>query len=165
MYDKPMDESHREVSEMSAESTQGSAAGGLTSLTLHNLATVVSDLDVAVDWYQRVLGFSCQARIDIAEGEVAVLSGAGVQLELLTPSRMDEAPVRLDALFAPPPRHLLAIGNKFLVFEVDDLARASAELAELSVEILWREKELAPGWVSTAIRDCDGNLINIFQRH
>jgi catechol 2,3-dioxygenase-like lactoylglutathione lyase family enzyme len=165
MSDKPMDASQREVSEMSAQSTQGSAAGGLTSLTLHNLATVVSDLDAAVDWYQRVLGFSCQARIDLAEGEVAVLSGAGVQLELLTPSRMDEAPVRLDALFAPPPRHLLAIGNKFLVFEVDDLARASAELAELSVEILWREKELAPGWVATAIRDCDGNLINIFQRH
>jgi glyoxylase I family protein len=165
MSDKPMDASQREVSEMSAQSTQGSAAGGLTSLTLHNLATVVSDLDAAVDWYERVLGFSCEARAAIAEGDVAVLKGCGMRLELLTPSRMEQPPVRLDPLFADPPGHLLAIGNKFLVFEVDDLARASTELAELSVTILWREKELAPGWVSTAIRDCDGNLIHIFQRH
>ena len=45
------------------------------------------------------------------------------------------------------------------------LARASAELEGLSVTILWREKELAPGFVATAIRDLDGNLINIFQAH
>jgi catechol 2,3-dioxygenase-like lactoylglutathione lyase family enzyme len=151
------------MSEQSA--VQGRSGAGLASLALHNLATVVSDLEVAVEWYERVLGFSCEARATIAEGDVAVLGGCGMRLELLTPSRMGQPPVRLDPLFADPPGHLLAIGNKFLVLEVDDLTRASAELAELSVTILWREKELAPGWVSTAIRDCDGNLINIFQRH
>jgi catechol 2,3-dioxygenase-like lactoylglutathione lyase family enzyme len=146
-------------------SIQRASGGGLTSLTLHNLATVVADLDAACEWYERVLGFSCELRTEIAEGDVAVLAGAGMRLELLTPSRMEEPPTRLDPLFADPPGHLLAIGNKFLVFEVDDLARATSELADLEVTILWREKELAPGWVSTAIRDCDGNLINIFQRH
>jgi catechol 2,3-dioxygenase-like lactoylglutathione lyase family enzyme len=144
---------------------QDRSSVGLASLSLHNLATTVSDLDAAVDWYERVLGFVCEVRTPIPEGEVAVLRGAGVQLELLTASRMSEPPVRLAPLFADPPGHLLPIGNKFVVFEVDDLGVASAELAALSVEILWREKELAPGWVATAIRDCEGNLINIFQRH
>jgi hypothetical protein len=73
--------------------------------------------------------------------------------------------VRLDPLFADPPRHLLPVGNKFLVLQVDDLARASAELAERSVTFVWREKEKAPGFPATAIRDFDGNLINIMARH
>jgi hypothetical protein len=47
----------------------------------------------------------------------------------------------------------------------DDLSAATAELEERDVTIVWREKELAPGWRSTAIRDMDGNLINVFQRH
>jgi methylmalonyl-CoA/ethylmalonyl-CoA epimerase len=136
---------------------------GLASLTLHNLATVVSDLDAAIAWYERVLGFRLDARGDIAEGEVALMRGAGVHLELLDSSHMHEQPVRVDAVFADPPAHLLAIGNKFLVFTVADLAQASAELAEHGVTFLWREKELAPGFVATAIRDADGNLINILQ--
>lgn len=64
--------------------------------------------------------------------------------------------MRLEPLFAEPPDHLLVIGNKFVVFEVDDLARASAELEHLSVTIPWRAKELAPGFAATAIRDLDG---------
>jgi catechol 2,3-dioxygenase-like lactoylglutathione lyase family enzyme len=140
--------------------------GGLASLALHNVATVVSDLEAAIAWYERVLGFRYTTRTEIAggAGEVAFLSGAGVQLELLA-SGLPEPPVRLEPLFAEPPRHLLPIANKFLVFEVDDLARASAELAELAVTFVWREKELAPGFMASAIRDVDGNLVNILQRH
>src|SRR5882762_1058651 len=138
---------------------------GLQSLPLHNPGITVAHLDASIRWYQRVLGFVCEARADIAEGEVAVLGGAGVRIERLMASHMAERPVRLEQLFAEPPAHLLVIGNKFVVFEVDDLARASAELEHLSVTILWRDKELAPGFVATAIRDLDGNLINIFQAH
>jgi len=147
---------------LGADENEGS---GLASLRLHNLAVTVADLDASIRWYERVLGFACEARVEIAEGEVAVLGGAGVRLELLMASHLAEQPVRLEQLFAEPPGHLLVIGNKFVVFEVDDLARASAELDHLSVTILWREKELAPGFVATAIRDLDGNLINIFQAH
>jgi catechol 2,3-dioxygenase-like lactoylglutathione lyase family enzyme len=140
------------------------SGGGLASLTLHNLATVVSDMDAAIEWYERVLGFRLAARADIAEGEVVLLVGAGTQLELAHPSRLDQPQVRLAPLFADPPRHVLPIGNKFLVFEVDDLAQASAELADKSVTFVWREKEIAPGFFATAIRDFDGNLINILAR-
>jgi len=139
-------------------------SGGLASLGFHNVATVVADMDKSIAWYCDVLGFALDARMDIAEGEVAILSGAGTHLELLCGSAMDEPAIRLEELFAEPPRHILPIGNKALVFDVADLAVASKELEDRSVSIVWREKELAPGWVATAIRDLDGNLINIFQR-
>jgi catechol 2,3-dioxygenase-like lactoylglutathione lyase family enzyme len=141
------------------------AGAGLASASFYTVATVVSDLDEAIDWYGRVLGFEEQARGPIAEGEVALLrGGGGATLELLE-CRLPEPTVRLAELFAEPPLHVLPVGNKFLVFQVDDLAAASADLEHLGVTILWREKELAPGWRSTAIRDMDGNLVNIFQRH
>jgi catechol 2,3-dioxygenase-like lactoylglutathione lyase family enzyme len=150
---------------MSSETTGAAptTAAGLASIAFHNVATAVSSLDAAVEWYGRVLGFEEDGRASIAEGEGALLRGAGVMLELLE-FRLDE-PVRVDELFAEPPFHLRPIGNKFLVFDVDDLPIASAQLEQLGVPILWREKELAPGWRATAIRDMDGNLINIFQRH
>jgi catechol 2,3-dioxygenase-like lactoylglutathione lyase family enzyme len=153
-----------EFFEMSDQpSIEQASSTALASLTLHNMAIIVSDLESAADWYERVLGFSREARIDIAEGVVILMSGAGVRLELLHPSRMDEPQIRLEPLHADPPGHVLPIGNKFLVFEVDDLAKASAELEELSVTFVWREKQIAPGFIATAVRDFDGNLINILQ--
>ena len=150
---------------MSSDTTPAapSLQASLASISFYAVATVVSNLDDAIDWYQRVLGFTEEARGPIAEGEVALLEGGGVTLELLE-CRLPESSVRLDELFADPPLHVLPIGNKFLVFDVDDLTAASAELEQHGVTILWREKELAPGWRSTAIRDMDGNLINIFER-
>jgi catechol 2,3-dioxygenase-like lactoylglutathione lyase family enzyme len=147
------------------QALQRESGGGLASLALHNLAIVVSDMDAAIEWYGRVLDFRVVARAEIAEGEIVLMEGAGTQLELLHPSRLEEAQVRLDPLFADPPRHVLPVGNKFLVLQVDDLARASAELAERSVTFVWRETEKAPGFPATAIRDFDGNLINIMARH
>jgi catechol 2,3-dioxygenase-like lactoylglutathione lyase family enzyme len=140
-------------------------ATGLGSLALHNVAVTVSDMELAIEWYSRVFGFELVTRADIDEGEVALMSGAGTRIELLEASKLPEPQLHLAPLFAEPPLHLLPIGAKFLVFEVDDLGKASDELENLGVRIVWREKEIAPGWVATAIRDFDGNLINIFRRH
>jgi catechol 2,3-dioxygenase-like lactoylglutathione lyase family enzyme len=138
--------------------------GGLATASFYNVAIVVSSIDRAVEWYGRVFGFVEQARGPIAEGTVALMNGCGVTLEILEWG-LEEEPIRPAVLFADPPYHLLPVGNKILVFNVDDLSAATAEFDELGVTIVWREKELAPGWRSTAIRDMDGNLINVFQRH
>jgi len=138
--------------------------GGLATASFYNVAIVVSSIDRAVEWYGRVFGFVEQARGPIAEGTVALMNGAGVTLEILEWG-LEEEPIRPEVLFADPPYHLLPVGNKILVFVVDDLSAATAEFEERGVTIVWREKELAPGWRSTAIRDMDGNLINVFQRH
>jgi hypothetical protein len=51
------------------------AGGGLESLTSANTAVVVVDLDRAIQWYGRYLGFTERVRIDGAN--VALLEGAG----------------------------------------------------------------------------------------
>jgi hypothetical protein len=64
-------------------------------------------------------------------------------------------------LFPEPPEHLRPVGNKFLVFTVNDLDSASDQLEVKGVPIIWRDKTLAPGIRSTAIRDMDGNFVHI----
>ncbi|MDT5212211.1 MAG: glyoxylase family protein [Mycobacterium sp.] len=107
------------------------------------------------------LGFTEHARVRIDGANVVLLEGAGTQLELIEsdgPSVSTEP-----SLFADPPHHLLPKGNKFLVFAVEDLTRATDQLRDKGVLILWRDKQLAPGIRSTAIRDVEDNFIHIVQ--
>jgi hypothetical protein len=122
----------------------------------------VIDIDLVGLWKTTTVGVP--AMIDARRGGSIILSSsvAGV---IASPNLTHYNPGSTWIHCSPPPRHLLPIGTKFLVFEVDDLGRASTELEKLGVRIVWREKEIAPGWVATAIRDFDGNLINIFRRH
>ena len=139
----------------------GAPGGGLNSLTFACTTIVVSDLDRSSQWYQSVLGFTEHARVRIDGANVVLLEGAGTQLELIEsdgPSVSTEP-----SLFADPPHHLQPKGNKFLVFAVEDLTRATDQLRDKGVLILWRDKQLAPGIRSTAIRDVEDNFIHIVQ--
>jgi hypothetical protein len=51
---------------------------------------------------------------------------------------------------------VLPIGNKFLVFEVDDIAQASAELAHNVGHVRVAREGDRGGFVATAIRDSMG---------
>ena len=137
------------------------AGGGLGSLTYTCTAVVVADLDRAIEWYGHHLGFSERARMRIDGANVALLEGAGTQLEFL---QYDDGSVTTEpSLFAEPPEHLRPRGNKFLVFTVENLERAADELESKGVHIIWRGKTLSPGVRSTAIRDLDGNFVHIVQ--
>jgi catechol 2,3-dioxygenase-like lactoylglutathione lyase family enzyme len=143
------------------EPGNGRSGRGLGSPTFACTAIVVSDLDRAVEWYGRILGFTVVERMKIDGATVALLEGSGAQLELLqsdVPSVSTEP-----SLFADPPDHLLPTGNKFLVFAVEDLGHASDQLQQMGVPIIWRGKTLSPGIVSTAIRDFDGNFVHVVQ--
>jgi catechol 2,3-dioxygenase-like lactoylglutathione lyase family enzyme len=132
---------------------------GLDSLTYTTTAVVVAELDSAIEWYGHVLGFAEFARMKIDGAGLALLEGCGTQLEFL---QYDESSVvTAPSLFADPPEHLRPIGNKFLVFAVDDLDRASDQLEDKGVRFIWRSKALAPGITSTAIRDMDANFVHI----
>lgn len=128
---------------------------------LDNITTTVSDLEASVAWWQRVFGLTLlkRTRFDAIGAEVAFLQGPGFRLELLQAADG----VRLPELTADPPAHIRPIGNKALVFRVGDLARATRALRDLDVTIVWDQLDLGDGTVSTAIRDNDGNFINIFQ--
>ncbi len=137
------------------------AGGGLESLTYACTAVVVADLDRAIAWYGHHLGFTECARMRIEGADVALLEGAGTQVEFL---QYDQGSVTtVPSLFADPPEHLRPMGNKFLVFTVEDLDSASEELESKGAPIIWRAKTLSPGIRSTAIRDLDGNFVHIVE--
>ncbi|OMQ07986.1 VOC family protein [[Flexibacter] sp. ATCC 35103] len=137
---------------------------GLESFSLFNVAFTVTDLDKSINWYSNVFGFKLLSRstfkIPAGDAEAAIIEGNGLKLELLhVPDGQ-----RIEALFAAPPAHLVPIGNKSLVLQVDDLAQASRELEAKGVEFVWREQNLIEGqMLCSMIKDIDGNKINIFQ--
>ncbi|MBB5165356.1 VOC family protein [Mycobacterium sp. AZCC_0083] len=134
---------------------------GLGSLAFACTVIVVADLDRSQQWYQSILGFTEVARVRIDGANVVLLEGAGTQLELI---EGDGPTVSTEPrLCADPPHHLLPRGNKFLAFAVDDLTRATDQLRDKGVPIIWRDKQLAPGIRSTAIRDVEDNFIHIVQ--
>jgi catechol 2,3-dioxygenase-like lactoylglutathione lyase family enzyme len=141
--------------------TPAKTTAGATTRLL-SIAITVEDLDRAVRWWERVFGFEVVARtrFEAVGADVALIKGLGFQLELLqVPERY-----RIAALTAKPPGHLLPIGNKSLVLETDDLKATSRALEEHGVTFIWRERDFGVLGHATAIRDSEGNLINIFQR-
>lgn len=142
------------------------ATTGLATLALYNIAFTVADLDQAVSWYTDILGFRLINRsvfeIPAGSATVAIMEGAGIRLELLhVPGGK-----KIEEMFAPVPMHLIPIGNKVIVFQVDDLKAASGELEAKGVQFVWREQYLTGGGMfCSMIEDMDGNKINIFQRN
>lgn len=130
------------------------------ALTERAIALAVADLERMAQWYCSVLG----AR-ETARGEFPAVGAAYVMLELggralELISRPATAMVMPDR--TAPPDHLSQLGWKALVFDAGDLNPWNRWLAKHSAEIVWQNVELAPGEVSTMIRDPEGNLVNLF---
>jgi catechol 2,3-dioxygenase-like lactoylglutathione lyase family enzyme len=137
---------------------------GLASFSLYNVAFTVADLDQSIAWYKTVFGFELISRVTFAipagSAETAIIKAGGLRLELLhIPNGK-----RIDDLFAEAPLHLIPIGNKSIVLQVEDLAVATKELEVKGVKFVWREQFIAGDkMLCTMIEDIDGNKINIFQ--
>ncbi|MET7741873.1 VOC family protein [Streptomyces sp. NPDC005385] len=129
--------------------------------SLHNVTISVSDLDASIAWWHRVFGLTllAKSRFDAIGADVAFLEGPGFRLELLQPADG----IRIPELTAEPPAHVRPIGNKALVFRVEDLASVTQTFRDMGVTTVWEQMDLGDGSISTAIRDNDGNLINVFQ--
>ncbi|MBO2012129.1 VOC family protein [Hymenobacter negativus] len=141
------------------------SANGLQSLSLHNLAFTVSDIEKTIRWYETTLGFKVLTRTAFPAigAQVAFIQSSNIRLEVL----QAQNGFRIEELFADAPNHLLPIGNKTLVLQVNDLHTATLELEEkgVTVTFAWKEVDLTGrGDFSTMIRDPDGNFINIFQK-
>jgi catechol 2,3-dioxygenase-like lactoylglutathione lyase family enzyme len=123
-------------------------------------------LDKSIDWYSNILNFKLTKRssFDLPGGKAsaAIMEGAGIKLELLkVPGGK-----KIEEMFAPAPLHLIPIGNKAVVFQVEDIKIASEELAAKGLTFVWREHYLTDGgMLSSMIEDMDGNKINIFRKN
>ena len=93
----------------------------------------VPDLDAAVDWYQRMLGFSLEERLFMAKipAHIAFVQRADFRIEIFQVE--GAAPLPDDRRV--PNRDLETHGNKHMCFEVPDVPAASAALRSAGADI------------------------------
>ncbi|MCA8889996.1 MAG: VOC family protein [Parvularculaceae bacterium] len=126
----------------------------------HHGGVSVEDLEAAIDWYDRVLGFKLARRFKIASipAEVAVLRNGPLHFELFQP----EAPAPASAERHVPDEDVKTCGNKHVAFACRDVAGLSEVISQRGGEVLW-VKDFGDGRVNSFIRDMEGNLIEFVQ--
>ncbi|MDH6116718.1 catechol 2,3-dioxygenase-like lactoylglutathione lyase family enzyme [Kitasatospora sp. GAS204A] len=142
---------------MSTELTQQQVADRITTMSS---CLVVADIDRAIDWYQRILGFALVNRLDMPErGErVAFLGSGTLRLELA--ERTGSASLRR----ADPPEHGSVQGPSHLSFYVDDLEAVLERLAALGVPPVVGPVDVTPLAIRVAfVRDVEDHLIEFVQ--
>lgn len=128
--------------------------------TPHHVAFTVTDIEESVEWYKEKLGFKTTHRYNKMGSDRAILELDQVRLELFSFGK-DTKPLpdyRKDLL-----DDLHVQGIKHLCIEVDDLDRLIKSLNKKGVET--RKVDTAGfGGRFTFIKDCNGILIELYQR-
>jgi methylmalonyl-CoA/ethylmalonyl-CoA epimerase len=125
----------------------------------HHFGISVPNLDAAVDWYQRMLGFSLEERlfIDKIPAHIAFVRRADFRIEIFQVE--GAAPLPDDRRV--PNLDLKTHGNKHMCFEVPDVPAAVAALRTAGADIAFETR--VDGNPTAFVRDCAGNLIEFLQ--
>lgn len=125
----------------------------------HHIGISVPDLDAAITWYGRVLGFRVlrRYRVESIPAEIAMLGNGSVHVELFA---VDGA-APLPAERREPDLDLRTHGNKHVAFMVEDVAGLAAELRRRGADVVWVKK--FPFGTNAFVRDVAGNLIEFVQ--
>ncbi|MFT4192336.1 MAG: VOC family protein [Comamonas sp.] len=130
------------------------------ALRPHHFGISVPDLDAAVDWYGRMLGFRPERRlhIDKIPADIAFLRrDDGFRVEIFEVAGAQPLPEDR----RQPNLDLRTHGHKHICFEVDDVPATIAALRAAGADIAL---ELVVNGNPTAfVRDCAGNLIEFLQ--
>ncbi|WP_267381424.1 MULTISPECIES: VOC family protein [unclassified Sphingomonas] len=126
----------------------------------HHVGVSVADLDAAISWWNRMLGFKVERRyrLEAIPAEIAVLSNGGVHVELFAPDNARPKPVER----SEPDLDVLTLGNKHVAFSVADVRATVERLAERGADVVWI-KDFPNGRAASYIRDGEGNLIEFVQ--
>ena len=137
----------------------GAGAGAVGELRAHHFGISVPDLDAAVDWYGRMLGFTLEKRLHIPPipADVAFVKRGAFRIEIFQVE--GAAPLPEDRRV--PNRDLKTHGNKHMCFEVPDVPAAVARLRALGADIAF--EVTVEGNPTAFVRDCAGNLIEFLQ--
>lgn len=131
----------------------------LTVLRPHHFGISVPDLDAAIDWYARMLGFSLESRmtIDKIPAQIAFVRRDGYRIEIF------EVPgaAPLPEARRVPNLDLRTHGNKHMCFEVPDVPQAVAALRAHGADIAF--ELVVDGNPTAFIRDVCGNLIELLE--
>jgi catechol 2,3-dioxygenase-like lactoylglutathione lyase family enzyme len=131
----------------------------MADFTFHHGGVSVPDLDAAIAWYGRVLGFVEERRFAIppARAKVAFIRKGSLRFELFEVE--DAAPLPDDR--RTPDRDLKTHGNKHLAFRVDDLDGFLAEMEQKGADVAFVVRQAFGS--GCFIRDCAGNLIEFVE--
>jgi methylmalonyl-CoA/ethylmalonyl-CoA epimerase len=125
----------------------------------HHGGLSVPDLDAAIEWWRRVLGFQVEARFPIPAipADVAMLVNGPLHIELFQVAGAKPLPEERRT----PDTDVYTHGNKHVSFAVDDVRAFAEELRRREADIVW-VKEMRHG-SNIFIRDNAGNLIEFVQ--
>lgn len=131
----------------------------LPEILPHHVGISVPDIDVAIGWYQRMLGFELEMRafIDIIPADVAFVRRGDFRLELFQVEGAEPLPAER----REPNQDVRTHGNKHLCLAVLDVPTTVAGLREKGADIVF-EKEVQ-GTPMAFIRDNSGNLLELIQ--
>lgn len=129
------------------------------SYGFHHGGVSVPDLDAAVDWYGRVLGFRLERRFAIPTipAQVAMIANGDLRIELFEVPGAAPLP---DARRIPD-RDVHTHGFKHVAFVTQDVPALVEELKVRGADIVWLK--VMPHGTACFIRDLAGNLIEFVQ--
>lgn len=131
----------------------------ITAVSINHFAVSVRNLDEAIEWYDKVLGFRLANKDSIlgVPVKVAHMSGYGIQLELFEAENSEVLP---DSR-RHPNDDLMVQGNKHFSLTIPDRETAKKELKNLNVEIVMIAD--VNSTYGIFIHDPTGNLIELIE--
>ena len=131
----------------------------MAEFAFHHGGVSVPDIDAAIAWYGRVLGFEEERRFYIppARAKAAMIRKGPLRFELFEP----EGGVPLPEGRSHPPSDLRTHGNKHVAFRVANLDKFIAEMTAKGIEIPFVVRE--EFGTGCFIRDPAGNLIEFVE--
>ena len=131
----------------------------MADFTFHHGGVSVPDLDAAIAWYGRVLGFAEERRFAIppARAKAAFIRKGALRFELFEV----EGAAALPEDRRTPDRDLQTHGNKHVAFRIADLEAFLEEMADKNADIAFVVRQAFGR--GCFIRDCAGNLIEFVE--
>jgi catechol 2,3-dioxygenase-like lactoylglutathione lyase family enzyme len=131
----------------------------MADFTFHHGGVSVPDLDEAIDWYGRVLGFELEKRfyIDAAKSHTAFVKKGPLRFEIFQVE--GAAPLPEDR--RDPPSDVRTHGNKHVAFQISDLDAFLEEVRAKGADVAFIVREdFGRGCF---LRDPAGNLIEFVE--
>lgn len=130
-------------------------------IQIHHCALTVRDMKKSIQWYTRMFGFSVSSKYENNGMQIALLTCGDCRLELFhfIDKTKSLPKYRRDVM-----SDLCVIGTKHVCFETDNIKETISELKQKGVELASDIDTTFYGGQYVFIRDCNGILIELYER-
>lgn len=138
-------------------------------LNTHHTGFVVEDLETAIEFYTKGLGFEVSARYERTGKEIQQVVGyESAHLNLALLSLGKEHLVELIQYISPDPiprptNERSAVGSTHLAFLVDDIFGTFEHLKKCGAKVMNLPAAVSEGRIACYLQDPDGNWLELLQ--